>query len=253
MSLTSGLRTLVLHRRAPYRVTQMWDRAARAVGLTEKTIHAGDLKFRVRRLTSDVQFVENVITQREYLPPGITIQPTDTVIDIGANIGTFALQAARLAHRGGVIAVEPDAENLRLLRLNVSQNATANVTIVPVAITGKTGEVVLHRSVEGGYHTIREGQLIGGPGVPVRVPCLSLHDLFAQSQVERCDLLKLDCEGAESEILGSIGVADFQRIRQVAMEYHGTIEPVIASLRAHGFQMVHHTTFPRGGHLFVTR
>jgi FkbM family methyltransferase len=254
MSLASAVRTLVVERRAPYRVTQAWEHIAKAVGLTEKTVKAEGFTLRVRRLTCDTQFVRNVITGREYLPTGITIQPTDTVVDIGGNIGTFSVQAAALAHRGRVVVAEPEADNLRLLRLNVARNAAANVTIMPVAVAGKTGEIVLYQSVEGGYHTIREGQLIGGPGIPTRVPCLSLPDLFMQSHIERCDLLKLDCEGAEYEILDNLEAATFRRIQQVAMEYHGgTIEPVIVSFRAHGFRVLRHTAFPRGGHLFLTR
>ena len=95
MSLASGLRTMIVERQPPYRVTQAWHRTLRAVGLTETTMRASGFEFRVRRLACDVNFVHNVVVHREYFPPEIVIGPKDTIVDIGGNIGTFAGSSPR--------------------------------------------------------------------------------------------------------------------------------------------------------------
>src|SRR5438046_193303 len=105
MSLITGVHTIAHDRRLPYRVDRAVNRACRSLGLRERTITRAGLRFRVRRLTCDEDFVTNVVEQREYLQHGITIRPGDTVLDVGGNIGTFAVLAASLGAR--VIAVEP--------------------------------------------------------------------------------------------------------------------------------------------------
>lgn len=53
----------------------------------------------------DVAFLQHeIFVQQTYLQHGVRIRPGDTVLDVGANIGFFTLQAAELAGpRGRVI------------------------------------------------------------------------------------------------------------------------------------------------------
>lgn len=255
-----GLVTVIRDRRLPYRVERAVDRWSRALGRHEKTLRQDGLTLRVRRQTCDEDFVRLVIAEREYLQHGVTIRPTDTVVDIGGNIGCFAVLAARMAKDGRVVTVEPDPENLTLLHTNVRNNRLKNVTIIEGAVAGRTGSLTLHTSTHGGgFHTVRPERL--PYTAPVRhVPCLSLRDLFRTNAISQCHLLKIDCEGAEWDILHHADAEALGRIQTIAMEYHGAhdsetrerqVSTLLASLPA--FHVIAHERFPQnpGGHLWL--
>jgi FkbM family methyltransferase len=250
MSLFSGLHTALIERRLPYRVSKMLDRTFVAVGRPEKIVRTGGLSFRIRRGTCDEDFVHNVVAKREYLPDGMSIRPGDTVVDIGGNIGTFAVLAASMGAR--VISAEPDADNLRLLRANVAINNVADrVTIAPVAVSDIDGPLTFYASPEGGgFHTLVPGYRLNM--VPRMASGVTLRTLFERYGLRGCDFLKLDCEGAEFAIFDTW--PDF-RVRQIAMEYHLTARPgadVLGWSRERGYHVVAHEPFPLGGHLFLT-
>lgn len=69
------------------------------------------------------------------------------VIDVGANNGAYSCISSReVGEHGKVVAIEPIAENLALLRESVALNepGTANVTIVPTAAGDKTGTLRIY-------------------------------------------------------------------------------------------------------------
>jgi hypothetical protein len=57
-------------------------------------------------------------------------------------------------------------------------------------------------------------------GAPVEAQCLSLREVMDTLFGGRCDLLKIDCEGAEFPILLQAPCELFLRIRRIALEYH---------------------------------
>ena len=62
-----------------------------------------------------------------------------------------------------------------------------------------------------------------------------------RDQIARIDLLKIDCEGAEWEVLMGIQAADWPKIQQVVVEVHdhdGRAEQVRALLQGHGFSRI---------------
>src|SRR3954447_18556523 len=69
----------------------------------------GGLKFNLKGKCGEwFTVVENVIRE-DYFKHGITLAPGDTVIDIGANFGSFTAAAARrVSPTGVVISFEPD-------------------------------------------------------------------------------------------------------------------------------------------------
>lgn len=109
---------------------------------------------------------------------------------------------------------EPDPDNLKLLRRNVQLNRS-NVTIVPVAISSSQGKATLSHSRGGGaFHSIVSS---AAADRTFEVSTISLGNLFDECNIEKCDLLKIDCEGAEYEIFDAF--EDFGRIRKLATEY----------------------------------
>ena len=152
------------------------------------------------------------------------LPPQATVIDIGANIGMFALYAAAEFGAARVYAFEPFAESFALLSRNAEQNRLAAITPVPLAIAGTAGPRELHMQGRHGVHS-----LFGTAGAAVRIECITLADAFERCAIARCDFLKLDCEGAEYEILLATPSEIYARIDRIALEYHDWI-----TAHAHG-------------------
>jgi FkbM family methyltransferase len=258
MSLRTAIHSLVVERKLPYSVQQYIDREREKRGHTEKTVRTHGFRLRVRLakpgyefgMSTDELFIHNILESREYLQH-VSVTPASTVVDVGGNIGIFALQMSRLAKR--VISVEPDAGNLALLRQNVARNAT-NVTIIAAALAKQSGMIPLYDGGQGGYHTTRAEQ--GGFNWRAHdtVRAMTLTEIFEAHQVERCDLLKMDCEGAEFETLPDLPSDMWSRIDQLAMEYHrGDVQPILDCLAREGLTISSHTTFNGGGHVFASR
>src|SRR6266511_2048780 len=65
-------------------------------------------------------------------------RPGDQMLDVGANIGLYTLHLSRaVGPKGCVVAVEPDPDNLALLRKNLKINSCLNVIVIPAAFGAK--------------------------------------------------------------------------------------------------------------------
>lgn len=190
----------------PYRLEKFIDRFR-----STKVVSRDGLRFRVRCGTSDEYVVPN-LCNGEYDRPGYEARPGDVVIDVGGNIGVFACRAARTASR--VVTVEPNGDNFRLLQENVRRNGLSNIEPIQAAVCDRAGTITLNVSREGAYHSILDSY----KGIATEtVRAVTLAELIG----EQCDLLKVDCEGAEHQIFHTLPADVFKRIRRIAMEWHG--------------------------------
>ena len=171
------------------------------------------LKYSVRPGTGDLGVINEAVILDPYLSPGhIRLTETSTVIDIGANIGDFSVQAARLCPRGTVYAVEPVEEHCRIIREQIALNGVTNVKVLACALGAKEGELELH--VDGSKSSSNWGE-----GKATRVPMTTLEAVMKQHNIERIDVLKMDCEGAEWDIFPASEHL-LPRVSQICMEYH---------------------------------
>jgi FkbM family methyltransferase len=212
--------------------------------------HADPLRFVTRRGVSvevprrllqtfkEIFMDECYLTGLEFpLPAG------PTVLDIGANAGYFSLYALSRFPGARVFAFEPVPANFRLLSHQREINPQADLTTINRAVAGREGELELALDAADAYTTSATvlGSASGQPHT-IRVPATTLGSVFAEFGIERCDLLKLDCEGAEYDILYHCPAADLARIRQIAMEAHPgpgpreNIEALEAFLHTRGFE-----------------
>src|SRR3954467_11468833 len=79
-----------------------------------------------------------------------TVRPDDTVWDVGANIGIYAVLLSRAAHRGHVVSFEPVTETRERLMGNIARNGLTNVTVEPVALSDREGRA--HMAVHANAH-----------------------------------------------------------------------------------------------------
>ena len=171
----------------------------------------------VRPASDDAKIVYEVMSNPYYQDARSLLDEGAVVIDIGAHIGAFTLSCAALGAR--VLALEPLPENYDLLTANVHLNGfQAQVKTLRAAAWSSAGE-----------HPLRiAGDSTGGSGfyygrekaVEIVVPCIRLDEWMNDEGVTCCNLLKLDCEGAEFEILNVLSQSFWQRIQAIVMEYH---------------------------------
>ena len=125
-----------------------------------------------------------------------------TFIDIGANIGGYALSiAARAGARARILAIEPQPEIFERLAYNMQQNPFGNIKAIGCAIADKDGDITLFVAGDNRGETSMRIVTRDARGGQLRVPAKTLLTLCREEKYERLDAIKLDVEGAEDLIL----------------------------------------------------
>jgi FkbM family methyltransferase len=182
-----------------------------------------------------------VWVDRAYSPPGHEIQRGDTVIDVGANIGAFALFAATRAPDVKVYSFEPFASNVAWLRKNVEDSGLSNVQVFQQAVAGSSGQRPFF--IEPGncmFNSLFCTLAIDGSTRHHEiVECTTLDEIFTAHRINCCQVLKLDCEGAELEILENSSPETLKRVRKIVGEYHGNykLDAMRQFLESNSFQV----------------
>ncbi|MDX2225663.1 MAG: FkbM family methyltransferase [Verrucomicrobiae bacterium] len=131
---------------------------------------------------------------------------SQTILDLGSHIGTFALSAALDAPHARIFAVEADPENFRKLRDNC--RPFPQITPCHAALSESGGSLwFCHEPGNdgGGFVTAKKPENAAIQCEPVQT--VSLTELCRTHAITSIDLMKLDVEGLELEILG--GLEDF--------------------------------------------
>ena len=144
-----------------------------------------------------------------------------TVIDIGANIGAFTLDVATRFPGVTVHAYEPDAEAFAVLCENVQANGLGHrVRTWNEAVARAAGTLTLWRAA--GSITA-SAYLDGSVGDRREVSAVTLPTVL-QRCGGRVAVLKMDCEGAEADILEADGVV-VDLVDCLVAEYHAALVP----------------------------
>jgi FkbM family methyltransferase len=129
--------------------------------------------------------------------------PGTVFVDIGANIGSYTLSAAR---RGAsVLAVEANPETAGKLSFNIAANGLFGVSVAGVAIGEAAGTMRLWSEPSNcGFATLVEELTTGqwaGDWTARDVTVRPLAEVLAAYGVRRADVLKVDVEGFEDRVL----------------------------------------------------
>lgn len=209
-----------------------------------------------------------------YMNHGIQVQPGDTVFDVGANIGMFGMRMAQRCNGNiQVIAFEP----IPAIRSCTQRNLEPweGATVLPFGVARARGEAVFtfypnapslssaHMGDWDGQDGALEEAVVGNAQnapmwyakflprflakpiakwlvhAPIEVHCelRTLSEIIEEHKVERVDLLKIDCEGAEEEALLGLNEDDWEKVQQAVIEVHdidGRLNRIETMLRNHG-------------------
>ena len=179
------------------------------------------VRFEVRTEMRDWYAIAEVWSTCPYLHVGHTIdENARVVIDIGAHIGAFSLLAISLSREALVYAYEPNVNNFRLLQRNIELNKGGHADRIrprraAVWSHRGRGKLFLNSASSEGHSFYPLG---GGP--VEEVDCVTLSEILDSEGVDTCDFLKIDCEGAEYEILASTPSTHLHRINRMSIECH---------------------------------
>ncbi len=155
--------------------------------------------------------IENTLFFREFIKEG------DTVYDVGANIGYFTLEFARLVGPNGkVLSFEPHPQVFQVLKRNINRNGYQNVKPYNCACGDMDGTINLFISnVNEGNHKIVANDYNKG-STEVDIVKLSKH---IKENLPK--IIKMDIEGAELLAIKGIG-HDILKNNQIdfVLEYH---------------------------------
>lgn len=140
-----------------------------------------------------------------------------TIVDIGANMGSFAVYAAQSCPDARIYCYEPEQQNFGLLKRNIEINELeGRVSAFQCAVASNNGrrELTVRESPVNSFHVVSDD------ASRRVVNCTTLRDILADLRLGAIDLLKMNCEGTEYEILEGCSEDDLDRIANIRLEYH---------------------------------
>jgi FkbM family methyltransferase len=121
-------------------------------------------------------------------------------VDVGANVGTYALALARdVGEAGKVIAIEPHPVTHARLAFNHAASGYTQVRLVQAACGAEDGELLIETDGD----NLGASHIVPGDasGKAIRVPSRRLSRILEEASVARVDALKIDVEGYEDRAL----------------------------------------------------
>ena len=173
------------------------------------------LRIKIRVRSTDLMALTNVWMINEYDVEDFEINTNDTVIDIGAHIGLFSLLVSQLCKTGKILSFEPVSENFDLLVSNLKLNRIENILPFNMAVSKNSGRLDLFLNNDQSAHSI-----FSKSSESINVESTSLQKIFEEHKISSCKILKLDCEGAEYEIIDSLPSEYLDKIQNMVIEYH---------------------------------
>lgn len=156
------------------------------------------------------RFIKEVIENNEY---GF-LNNFQTVIDIGANIGSFSMWIYDQADV--IYAIEPVRENVEELMRNIKLNNLDKIIVKEMAISNESKIKMMYKNGDpqsGGWKIDEAGDY--------PVDCRTLEDFMNSCNISCADLVKLDVEGEELKILQTPFFPK-DRVKTIIGEYHNS-------------------------------
>lgn len=178
----------------------------------------------------------------------------DMVWDIGSNIGLWTVFAAKRAGASGkVLAFDPFADAVRLLKANLVLNGVTNVIVRAEALGERDGRLPLYPAKADVFTTSsltpRSG-VFGTETQPTYVPVRAGAGIVRDDPSLVPDAMKLDVEGAEQAVLEGFSGEVWSRLHTLVIEVHpeflpsmgGSVEEVRRIISERGMKVAGEST-----------
>ena len=174
--------------------------------------------------SSDIAVFHQIFIKKEY-EFDVTRTPA-TIVDAGANIGLASIYFANKFPDAKIIAVEPEASNLEILKTNIAPYG--NIFAVNGALWHENAKTALIDSGVGKWGFITQARdddrVVAGGKVVCEVQGLTMDAIMKTCGIERIDVLKIDIEGAEREVFKDPS-AWIGKVDALIIELHEHLKP----------------------------
>ncbi|CAE8581592.1 unnamed protein product [Polarella glacialis] len=222
-----------------------------------KVLRHGSVRAKARNSQEENRFKWVVVDRKYYRPrctpgggPPFVVQDGERWLDLGANVGFFALSALSEGAKS-VTCVDAESENLARLRENLQLNGhgRSRASVVRALVCGRRSSATSRTPASDAVVSASAGRRrkLGGSWLllsrkttrhsVLRVPearpsgntqwvprAVKLHDLLA-SDAHGFDAVKLNIEGAEREVPLAMGARSWGSVRKLVVEYSFDIFP----------------------------
>lgn len=182
---------------------------------------------------------KEVFIDKCYDFPVLTVR-NPVIIDIGGNTGLFSLRMKQLYPEASVYAFEPFAPNFKQFSDTINVSKLKNVMAFPYGVGGNTRKekLYIHKKNIGG-HSILNSQT--NSEAYTEIDLVSIKEIFEKLKITKSHLLKMDCEGAEYEIIKNIDLELSASIEKIVFESTPmayNINELTEHLKNVGFDMI---------------
>lgn len=178
-------------------------------------LNHGEIQFLAREGTSDKKTFDEVIVGNTYEKKYFKIQQGEHWIDLGGNVGAFALQAIS---KGAVVDVyEPDPFNCKMIEKNLKANGYgANIHQVAVVANDKKKMTMY---VGNDMQTWRNSLYKNWGNQKFTVDCVHFSEVIKENHC-----VKMDIEGAEMDILEAMEVFPYKMVAEWSLDIDPYLE-----------------------------
>lgn len=145
----------------------------------------------------------------------------NSAMDVGGHIGSWSVRLKQMNPSAQIILVEPDKDNASMALMNLSR--WDNTIVIQAAMKYEPGQYHLGRHPwHGAAHQLFPARYRPDADreyVPV-TKLVTMEEALFEGGLTHVDLLKLDCEGAELEIIRDMTESVFARIQRIVGEIH---------------------------------
>jgi FkbM family methyltransferase len=171
--------------------------------------------------------VREIYCRRVYFSlPDFRLKPSDTVIDLGANAGVFAILAGCICKK--VVALEAQSGFVPEIYSNALSNSCSERVSVEFGIVGANSGVFCD-----------VGHLEAASHFVEKPPLISMDDLIIRHSIKLVNFLKIDIEGSEFDLFNG-DISWLMSVEKIAMEVHlefGDIVGLVTKLKDKGFDV----------------
>ena len=175
------------------------------------------------RDAADESVVAEIFKHHEYRIADNILQSTNyPIIDIGAHAGYFSVYARSFRTNTKIIAIEPNADNIFVLKQNLELNKLQKIEVLEGAVGKTSGRRHLLIAKDSHNHKLLKDNKDKQKTIIVQT--WSLSEIFKKCIIDRVGLVKMDIEGGEYEVFDGISDQIFEKINAFVIEYHNSSE-----------------------------
>jgi FkbM family methyltransferase len=186
-------------------------------------------------------FFQNIVSEEYgFVPASLTPR---RIIDAGANAGYSSRYFAARWPDAELVAIEPDPGNFQMAQQNLRNEP--RVQLIHGAIMGADSMVDISNPGAWKYAVQVERKEEGS------IPAYSMASILKKVSWDRCDLLKMDIEGAEFDVFRSADLEWLKRVDAIVIELHEQAAPGCTSALFEALRGFRFTLAWRGENLLI--